>query len=244
MKKSERSQRSAFTLIEILVVIAIIALLAALLLPTMGRMKERAEGVKCADNLKQIGAALLSYAGDNNGLFPESGAVIAYNGTDPQTGKHGWTQQIEQYLPTSGGQNLAIYRCPTTSRLYPNNKNYSYFNGSHGAYFDYSQSPPAPAAFAAVRQSLIQYPSRYILAGDIAGDAFTPDDADKDDYTQSPAFSGDMAKMHGGKSNLLLADGHVGQFATFDYSGTTGNDSDSRSLTVWLDRVADYNARQ
>ena len=72
---------------------------------------------------------------------------------------------------------------------------------------------------------------------------FTPEDADKDDYTQNPAFSGTMSKMHGGKSNILFVDGHVAQFATFDYSkpaGTAGTDSDSRSLTVWYDRVADY----
>jgi hypothetical protein len=39
----------------------------------------------------------------------------------------------------------------------------------------------------------------------------------------------------------------VGQFATFDYSQSpdlTKTDSSTRSMTVWYDRVADYNGKQ
>jgi prepilin-type N-terminal cleavage/methylation domain-containing protein len=62
--------RIAFTLIELLVVIAIIAILAALLLPTLGRIKESGRATACLSNLHQVGLALQLYVQDNNNRLP------------------------------------------------------------------------------------------------------------------------------------------------------------------------------
>ena len=64
------SSKSGFTLIELLVVIAIIALLVSLLMPSLNQAKELAKRTVCAANLRNIGAAVFSYANDSNGSIP------------------------------------------------------------------------------------------------------------------------------------------------------------------------------
>ena len=47
----------AFTLIELLVVISIIGILSALLLPVLVRDKEKAQGIVCMSNSRQLALA-------------------------------------------------------------------------------------------------------------------------------------------------------------------------------------------
>ena len=65
-----RGPRKAFTLMEMLVVIAIIAILASILIPTMSSSREKARTAYCANNLSQIGKALISYCDEHKEQLP------------------------------------------------------------------------------------------------------------------------------------------------------------------------------
>lgn len=67
-----RDCRRAFTLIELLTVIAIIGILAAIIIPTVGAVRQTAKSAVCGGNLRQIAMACLIYAEGNKGYLPGS----------------------------------------------------------------------------------------------------------------------------------------------------------------------------
>jgi len=74
----KRRASNGFTLIELLVVVAIIALLLSILMPALAETREQAKRVYCANNQRQIGLALRSYAEDHNGFLPPCATYSQY----------------------------------------------------------------------------------------------------------------------------------------------------------------------
>ncbi len=201
--------KKAFTLVELIVVIAIVALLAALAFPALRGMFERGNQTESASNLRQIGVALQAYASEHDQYFPLAGGTIPYKSTPVAEGEEiSWQQALDEYV----GGDRRVFMFPNQPLAGPEIQSKprinGYFLGSRAAYVDNQDS------FAALHMLRIQSLGAYILAGEVAGGAFANDDADRDNYTQEPAFN--ASTTSGKPVQLLFADGSVRRHTHFD----------------------------
>lgn len=115
----ENVKMRAFSLIEILVCLAVVAMLVAMITAGYNGVMERSSASACMSNLRQISAALFSYAADNNAELPPQ--YWWSSGASPAALMRGETEPnglgyLAPYLGANenpvGYNRPRVYRCP------------------------------------------------------------------------------------------------------------------------------------
>jgi len=197
-----------FTLVELLTVVAILAVLMALLLPVLGKIREKTNTTKCVGNLRQIGALAGIYLADNDGYLP-----YWRTWTD---GAGSWAWDNYAYTATRGGElprlagyhpggllTAAQYDAPGSKNLFncPSNTSKVRSKG-----YAANRLLMGDISIPSTRKKLVAIPRHrsLVLIADNATSKENEVNArwfDKSDWQQRIGF-----QRHGGRANSLFCD--------------------------------------